>query len=480
VVLTVAFVGSEGCAPHSTATPSALSAPRPAAPVVASAAAVAPAWHYEVSLQAARELSVDATFAATNEDSFGVDQEAARFVEHIEIAQGEGFAPVAQQGAGWHVPCAGGCRVRYRVALGAACDALNDIDTAIASGDALMAPASTWLVHPASQPPNTQLEFHVNPGPNAHFACGFQRSPGGQADSYVVPADELDNSSFTALGGLQVAEVPAGDTTLRLAVAPKDLGLSPEETVAWVTASAGAVANYYQGHLPARHALVVLMKGSGTSTRGETLGGGGPAVLVRASDLVNPKTTRDDWVVTHELLHVNFPDLGREHAWLSEGLATYVEPVARARVGLVDDTKFWRDLIEGLPQGLPEAGDEGLENTHTWGRTYWGGALYCLMADVTLRERTGNARSLDDVLRSIAKTGDVDDVHWDIQQFLDAGQKATGTSVLRDLYNELALKPGGVNLAALFTRLGVSLKEGNVAFDEQAPLAKIRRSITAH
>ncbi len=274
--------------------------------------------------------------------------------------------------------------------------------------------------------------------------------------------------------------MPAGDTTVRLAVAPKNLGLSPEEAVAWVSRSAGAVANYYQGHLPARHALVVLMKGSGTSTRGETLGGGGPAVFVRASDLVNPATTPDDWIVTHELLHVNFPDLGRRHSWLSEGLATYVEPVARARVGLVNDAKFWGDLVEGLPQGLPEAGDEGLENTHTWGRTYWGGALYCLLADVTLRERTSNAHSLDDVLRGIAKTGDVDDVSWDIQQFLDAGQRATGTDVLRELYADLAEKPGTVDLAALFARLGVRAQKAGLSFDDSAPLAKIRRSITAH
>ena len=221
------------------------------------------------------------------------------------------------------------------------------------------------------------------------------------------------------------------------------------------------------------------MKGSGTSTRGETLGAGGPAVLVRASDLVNPATTRDDWVVTHELLHVNFPDLGRAHVWLSEGLATYLEPVARARVGLVDDQKFWRDLVEGLPQGLPEAGDEGLENTHTWGRTYWGGALFCLMADVTLRERTANLHSLDDVIRSIGKTGDTDDVHWDMPQFLDAGQQATGTSVLRELYAELAEKPGTVNLSALFARLGVRMQNGSLSLDDSAPLAKIRHSITA-
>jgi predicted metalloprotease with PDZ domain len=203
-------------------------------------------------------------------------------------------------------------------------------------------------------------------------------------------------------------------------------------------------------------------------------------VFVRASDLVNPKTTRDDWVVTHELFHVNFPDLGREHAWLSEGLATYLEPVARARVGLVDDDKFWRDLVQGLPQGLPQAGDRGLENTHTWGRTYWGGALYCLVADVTIRERTGNTRSLDDVIRAIGKTGETDDIHWSTHQFLEAGRDATGTSVLSELFAQLADQPGTVSLSELFARLGVTVHGESVVFDDAAPLARIRRAITAH
>jgi hypothetical protein len=422
---------------------------------------------------------VDASFAPTTHDLFSVDEGAERFVEQVEIAQGAGFVPAALEGAAWRVPCGAGCRVRYRFLLGAAADALNDIDTAIASGDALVAPPSTWLLSPPSAPPGALLEFHVEVGPGASFASGFQRSPSGKPNSYVAPAAALDDSSFAAFGVLHVAEIAAGDTTVRLAVAPQNLGLTPDQADNWLSMSAGAVANYYQGHLPARHALVVIMKGSGNGTRGETLGGGGPAVLVRASDRVNGATTRDDWVVTHELLHVNFPDLGRPHAWLSEGLATYVEPIARARVGLIDEQKFWRDLVEGLPQGLPEAGDQGLEHTHTWGRTYWGGALFCLLADVTLRERTANARSLDDVIRNIGKTGDTDEVHWNMQQFLDAGQKATGTSVLSELYAQLAEKPGTVNLSALFARLGVRVQRGSLSFDDTAPLAKIRRSITA-
>jgi hypothetical protein len=40
-------------------------------------------------------------------------------------------------------------------------------------------------------------------------------------------------------------------------------------------------------------------------------------------------------------------------------------------------------------------------------------------------------------------------------------------------------RPVEVDLAALFKRLGVSRKDGHVVFDENAPLAEIRRAITA-
>jgi predicted metalloprotease with PDZ domain len=202
-------------------------------------------------------------------------------------------------------------------------------------------------------------------------------------------------------------------------------------------------------------------------------------VLVQASDLVTAESTRDDWVVTHELLHANFPDVGPDHAWLSEGLATYVEPIARARVGLLSEAEVWRGLIDGLPQGLPQAGDQGLEHTRTWGRTYWGGALFCLLADLTLRERTGNQHSLDDVLLAIGKAGASDEDHWPLSQVLDAAERATGTEVVRELYERLAQKPGTVDLRALFARLGVRAEGASVAFDERAPLATIRHSITA-
>jgi hypothetical protein len=435
-------------------------------------------WQYEVRFENGRELAVEARFDAKNDGSFSLDGDAALFVKQVEYAQGAAWVAVSRAGEAWPVPCNSGCQVRYRVALREACEKLAEADTAIASGDVLIAPPSTWLLHPASTVKGAEFELHVDPGPGARFVTAFH-SVAGRANTYHAPIEVLDDAAYAAFGPLQVSEVPAGDTTLQLAVAPEGLRLTAAQARAWVADSAGALASYYQGHLPARHALLLLMMGGGDNTRGLTLGGGGPAVLVRASDLVNAQTTRDDWVVTHELIHVNFPDIGRGHSWLSEGLATYVEPIARARVGLVPETKVWRDMVDGMPKGLPGPGDQGLENTRTWGRTYWGGALFCLLADVTLRERTGNRHSLDDVLLAIGKTGASDEDYWPLSQVLDTAESATGTPVLRELYERLAEKPGTVDLNQLFTRLGVRAQGASVVFDDSAPLAAIRHAIAA-
>src|SRR5437763_534502 len=83
---------------------------------------------------------------------------------------------------------------------------------------------------------------------------------------------------------------------------------------------------------------------------------------------------------------------------LREGLSTYLEPSARARSGNMPVEQYWRETVEGAPQGLPQAGDQALNHTHTWGRTYWGGATFWLIADVRIREATGRKRSLDDAI----------------------------------------------------------------------------------
>jgi hypothetical protein len=59
------------------------------------------------------------------------------------------------------------------------------------------------------------------------------------------------------------------------------------------------------------------------------------------------------------------------------------------------------------------------------------------------------------------------------------GDKATGTNVLIELYDEMRATPVSPDLSQLWQRLGVKLSRDSVEFDDAAPLAAIRRAITA-
>jgi hypothetical protein len=78
-----------------------------------------------------------------------------------------------------------------------------------------------------------------------------------------------------------------------------------------------------------------------------------------------------DWELTHEMVHFGFPSVNRRHHWIEEGSATYVEPIARAMTGILTAEEVWGEMRRDTFQVLPEAGDQGLTHTHTWGRSYW-------------------------------------------------------------------------------------------------------------
>jgi hypothetical protein len=181
--------------------------------------------------------------------------------------------------------------------------------------------------------------------------------------------------------------------------------------------------------------------------------------------------------MTHEMVHLALPSVPNEHHWIEEGIATYVEPIARAQVGDLSSEIVWRELVDGLPKGLPASGDRGLDNTHTWGRTYWGGALFCLMADIEIHQRTNNRYGLQDALRGIVRAGGNMEQDWPLARALKAGDEATGVPVLMELYSRMKASPVTPDLAAMWRDLGVRPFRDSVVFDQSAPQASIVRSI---
>jgi hypothetical protein len=286
--------------------------------------------------------------------------------------------------------------------------------------------------------------------------------------------------------GLAWACVAAPSATTRLAVAGAELRV--EFTAAdfagnaatvsdWVRRSAQIVHGYY-GRFPESPLLLRIVAEAGDGVRGGTTYANPDAFIrIRLGREVTAGQLQADWVLVHEMTHLALPDTGPAHAWLSEGVATYVEGVARVQAGNRSEADVWAEELRAMPRGLPQAGDQGLDRTHSWGRTYWGGAMFCLLADVEIHQRTGNRLGLQDALRAIlAQSGGLS-ADWPIEKVLRTGDAATGTTALADLYARMKDRAVTPDLAGLWASLGIRGEGDSVVLDDAAPLAPIRRAI---
>lgn len=274
-------------------------------------------------------------------------------------------------------------------------------------------------------------------------------------------------------------QLAAKGSQIDVDVRPGELTVSEDELKRWVQNAADAIVAYY-GRFPVPHLRIQIEPSGGNGIRGgKTFGRGGGLIVVHVGSQTAGIELASDWMMTHEMVHLTFPSMADEHHWIEEGIATYVEPIGRIQAGQMDPAEMWRDLVRDMPKGQPRAGDKGLDHTHTWGRTYWGGALYCLRADVEIRRQTQNAKGLQDALRGILDAGGDIREDWELQKALETGDRTTGTHVLMNLYEEMKNKPVEVDLDSLWKQLGVKAENGKVTLVDDAPLAGVRRAITA-
>jgi hypothetical protein len=282
---------------------------------------------------------------------------------------------------------------------------------------------------------------------------------------------------YDAFDQLPHEQLKVLNAELTIGFAPGEFAIGRARILKWIEHSAQVVAAYY-GQFPVTSARILVVPTSGEGVRtGQSFGYRGAATRVIVGNSVTDRQLDDDWVLIHEMIHFAFPDVEDEHVWMQEGLSTYIESIARVQAGARDEKDVWRELVQQMPQGLPKAGDEGLDHTHTWGRTYWGGALFCLVADVRIRERTRNKLGLQDALRAIVKAGGVTTADWPLDRALKVGDAAVGVPVLEELHDELKDAPGHIDLGALWRELGIQVTGDQIVFTDSAPLASVRKRI---
>ncbi len=285
----------------------------------------------------------------------------------------------------------------------------------------------------------------------------------------------------TANGMAASSQLAIGGGTLEVDFAPGSFDLPNDVLLAHIQAAATAVVTYF-GKYPVEHAgiLVVPVPDRHGVMQGTTWGGRRGFqgfTRLRVGQHTTTDDLKQDWTTTHELVHMAFPQMPDDQHWIEEGTATYIEPLARVMTGELTAKSVWRDMVRGMPQGEPAAGDVGMNHTHTWGRTYWGGGLFCMVADVEIRRATGNRKGLRDALQAIVAQGGTIDHDWSLDQAFAVGDRATGTTVLTEMYAAWKDKPVQVDLPKLWAELGITTNSGAIEFSSTAPLAKVREAI---
>lgn len=270
---------------------------------------------------------------------------------------------------------------------------------------------------------------------------------------------------------METLPVPGG--SIELQFTPDFNAAQRDQARAWVQRSADAVARYF-GRFPVPEVELLLQGSDGTGI-GSGVTFAEPSLLVRVR--LGRDTTaaqyRADWVLVHEMVHLALPRVPTAQRWLHEGAATYIEAVARARAGLVEPADVWKGWVRQMPAGQPRGGDRGLDHTPTWARTYWGGAMFFLQADVRLRRRGTPERGLQQALQGVLAAGGDYRVVWDAPRILAAADAALEQTTLTQMYAQMKDQPAPADLARLWRELGV---DGPTLRDD-APLAAVRRAI---
>jgi hypothetical protein len=444
-------------------------------------------WSYDVEAPVAgsRVVVVEATFENARTARLVIARSSAPFVRDLQVKTQDGWSTVARSGEQWVVPACGRyCTVRYRIDLGELASACGDeVDCARRVGGATLSPALAWLAYPS---PKTDVPVTVRVHtPNVLEFMSGMHATDESGHAFAFRSYDLDEGSFTAFGPMRRLRAnvasPSGEQA-RIDVAlvgNASFGMTDDELREWVGDAARIVTPLF-GRFPVERStlFVVPAKGEAEVVFGKVLSLAGASVVLVVGEDMTAAARRRDWVLVHELFHLGFPTFRGEGRWLGEGLATYYEPVLRARAGWTTEAEVYRQFARNMPRGLPARGSSsGLAHREDLDSIYWGGALFCFAADVRIREATHGRRSLDDVVRAaLAHGGDATQV-WTVAQVVKVADEVTGTIVVSEMYERYAARGERMDLDALFASLGIDQDGNPSALATGPPLAWIRQSI---
>ena len=296
----------------------------------------------------------------------------------------------------------------------------------------------------------------------------------------VAPQAKAQTAVYDSEPRTVTGELRYAGGVLSVSYKPALFSFSSAELIDWVGRSARAVTVYF-GRFPVKAANLTIEPASGAViSKGSASSAAIPHIRLDLGRSATAQYLARESVLVHEMTHLAMPALPPRSIWLHEGIATYVEHVARAQAGLISEKQLWATFLRDMPKGQPEARDSGgLDAATSTGRRYWGGAIFCLLADVEIRRATGNQLGLQDALRAVQREGGNLSRIWSMERTLTVADHSTGKGVLKGLYRALGTRSAAPDLGLLWRELGIRVDRDTVALDDTAPLADIRRAISS-
>jgi len=375
---------------------------------------------------------------------------------------------------------AGGFSARYRVALADLARDASTLDAAVMRGGSILAVASSWLLKPMRETrAQATLEVRVSTARGVDFATAQPVVAG----VFRIPQSELAMAGYSAFG--RFSRHPMRAPALGDSAAPGDyevlvldgpMQVSEEILLEWIARCADAVTRFWHGFpAPGMKIFVLPRPGAERVEFGRDMSGGGISMVLVIGEHASRAQLDDDWVLVHEFVHVGSPFVAGA-PWFTEGLATYLEPLIRARYGLQSPHAMWAEFIDNMPRGAAVIDATGLMRGGFRG-WYWGGGLLMLLADVEMRRASDGRVGLEDCLRSIRhRIGNyLRTVR--LTEMVTACDAAVGGTVLADLVERHARSDTRVDLDRLWRDLGVRLVDGSLSIDDEARLAAVREAI---
>lgn len=287
-----------------------------------------------------------------------------------------------------------------------------------------------------------------------------------------------------------VTEAQIPGATLHIEVLPPVDEDKAAEIVEWLRSTSGSISLVY-GRFPNPSPRVVVIPAKSTRWGGDsavTFGRVTRDAEERIEFYINPdrpiEEFYDDWTATHEFSHLMLPLVSQRHKWISEGFASYYQNVLMSRAGRYTPLQAWEKLHAGFERGRAsrpelspnEAARSGVRRARM--KIYWSGAAIALLADTTLRERSGGQESLDVALDRLQRCCLPSRRTWSGPELFSKLDSLITEPVFMPLYKRYANRAGFPDVGPVLRRLGVDIHGDTARLSDAAELVIIRTAIS--